>query len=618
MNNKDKKILVEIAAYRDPELLNTVNSAIIQADYPDRISFSICYQSDDLGPYHELLKIHHCRVKYLKESEAKGSCYARYLCQQMIEDEDFIFQVDSHMRFVKHWDTKMIESLLDLHDDKASISFYPPDCTEEMMTYPLDHPVFDNPCSGGYMYSKGFQDGDSYFLSNACCERGVNEDVPPQKNPFISAGNFFSFADIHRTILHDPEMYFYGDELPMAIRYFTNGWNNYCLKESYIYHKYNRKNQTFPTTISHSVSTEIVRFRQLLNLDHENYDMGEFGLGNVRTLKEYEEFAGIDFANKIVYMSAETGVFDNPILKNQLSYFSLKKVQEQFFLAKEEYVEVILIDYVGDYKKCIESCLEKAVYKNRISFIVGTVKSSKIAKSTANKYHISKILSIKEKDCYGSVLSELSQFLRKDTYCMIIDSSIRFLYGWDKFYLEAIKKCGRRAALTSWVWYDAEGVVDDNFSPYVNIVKVFDGFEYNLPKYRYDESINLSNKKYPYRSSFISDGFLFCKSIFIKTIHIDPSLRYDEHNFVYAVRLWTNGIDFYYPNTSFFYRIRKEEELLFGDYHLKVICALLRVDSLVSRELSPDYEYVLGNIRTLWEWFESFGFDYSKDSGYDV
>ena len=111
MNNSKDKILVEIAAFCDPEVVNTVKSALIQADYPERIHFSICYQSDNIDDYNELMKVKNCKIKHLKESEARGSVYARYLCQQMIKDEKYIYQIDSHMRFVKHWDTKIIKQL---------------------------------------------------------------------------------------------------------------------------------------------------------------------------------------------------------------------------------------------------------------------------------------------------------------------------------------------------------------------------------------------------------------------------------------------------------------------------------------------------------------------------
>ena len=72
------KILIEIAAYRDPDLLNTVSSAIKQADYPERVFFAICYQGDKKGDYEALEKNPNIKLQYLKESEVKGLCYARH------------------------------------------------------------------------------------------------------------------------------------------------------------------------------------------------------------------------------------------------------------------------------------------------------------------------------------------------------------------------------------------------------------------------------------------------------------------------------------------------------------------------------------------------------------
>ena len=93
MDHKDETICIEIAAYKEFELMNTVHSALLQADYPERIHFAICYQNDDLTDYNELLKIPNCRIKYFKESETKGLCFARYHCQHLIENETYILQI---------------------------------------------------------------------------------------------------------------------------------------------------------------------------------------------------------------------------------------------------------------------------------------------------------------------------------------------------------------------------------------------------------------------------------------------------------------------------------------------------------------------------------------------
>ena len=614
MNNKDK-ILIEIAAYKDPELLNTVNSAIIQADYPERVYFSICYQNDDKSDYKILKQMKNCRIKYLKESEAKGSCYARYLCQQMIDDEKYVYQIDSHMRFVKHWDTKMIEQLLSLNDEKAFISFYPSSCTEEMMTLPLNSSVFDNPTSGGIMRVGNFREDDSPFVETKCIELSLN-NKEAKRNPFVAAGNFFSFSEIHKTILHDPLMYFYGDELPMAIRYYTHGWNNYCFGESYIYHQYERKNHSLPT-VDNSSKIELDRFKQLLNLDNKNIDLGEFVLGKERTIKDFEEFAGIDFSRRIISIGAETGEYEDKKLKKQISYFRQKELQEKKFLDKVENIEVIVVDLFGEYDKCIESCLNSSVNKDNISFIVGTIKEDSLSKINCDIKHIKSIINV-DNDCsYSMVLSKLTKYLGNG-FCTIIDSSLRFLDGWDTYLCKKIKECGSSSALTTWVWYDENEKEIIDIGPYNNIIKDFDCFYYFLPVLKYNENIDMSKRKKPYKTPFISDGFLFCNSKIIKSIKPDPDLDYEEQKYVYAARLFTNGIDLYYPNTSYVYRIKEENCLNQGKNNYATICGLLGINNIHSKYFKLNYKYGLGNKRTLWQWYEYIGFDYQKDSDFDV
>lgn len=600
----NEKIIVEIAAYRDPELLNTVKSALMQADNPDRITFAICYQSDDLTNYNELKKIKNCKIKYLKEAEAKGSCYARYLCQKMIEDEKYLFQIDSHMRFVKHWDSKLIEELLSLNDSKACISFYPPNCTEEMMSLPLNDKTFDLPGSGAVMYTNGFRENGSLFLACQSYLIDKNEDKRLIKDPFISAGNFFAFAQIHKEVLHDPEMYFYGDELPMAIRYYTNGWNNYCGGKSYVYHNYHRKGQSFPKG-DNNMANEQTRFKRLLNIDNENYDMGEFGLGTERTVEDFEKFAGIDFKKRIVYMSAENGEFEKEELKNQMSYIINKNFKEEEFLKQKENIEVIIIDKFGDYAECISAGLNSAVNKENIHFIVGTTKNENIPNTKLEEMHIKELISFKENFTYCKALSELSEKVG-ECYVAIIDSSVRFLQEWDQKLCEAIKTCGKKSALTSWVWNNQE---NKEIGPYINVVKELDKFDNYLPVLKYNNALKIADEKHPYQTPFISDGFLFCHSSVLKEIKPDPNLNYEEHKYIYSVRLWTNGIDLYYPKTSYLYKIRGEKYMEEKHHNYGVICSLLEITNSYSKKFKSGYKYELGIARPLWGWYKYIGYN---------
>lgn len=612
MKHKDETILIEIAAYIDPEVVNTVKSALIQADYPDRIHFSICYQSDNLDDYNELKKIKNCRIKYMKESEARGSVYARYFCQQMIEDEKYIYQIDSHMRFVKHWDTKIIEQLESLNDPKAILSVYPPFCTEDMMKKPLDDKIYDEPADGGVMYTNGFRDPSTYFLS--CNSIPIkNDDYRAYKrNAFIAAGNFFTYSQAHRDVLHDKQMYFYGDELPMSIRLFTHGWNVYIPGESYIYHQYERKNQKFPP-VTDAMKIENKRLMALLGIEGKPEDLEEFGLGTERTLKDYEEFAGINFKNQKVYMCAETGEFENEEMKKKISYLQNSQANKHNDMNKSEQIDIIMIDLFNDYKECIKSCLKTATKVNKINFIIATTDKEMPTKEYVKNNNIKEIIVLEEGETYVPALAKATEYLG-DAYAAVIDSSYRFINDWDKCLCQSIKLCGDKSALTSWVWRTGKDTDLNKLCTYNNVIKEFNAFYNFIANLKYNEKIELSKRGVPYQTQFISDGFIFCKSNVFKTIPIDPNLTYEEHQYLYSVRLWTHGINIYYPTVS--YMVRTKDEQLFhnGIKNLNIVCALTGINNYYSKTTEVNYKYDIGKTRPIWTWYDSLNVKYDANN----
>ncbi len=612
MEKNDETILIEIAAYCDPELLNTINSALIQADNPERLHFSICYQSDNLDDYNKLKEIKNCKVKYLKESEARGSVYARYLCQQMITDEKYIYQIDAHMRFVKHWDTKIIEQLKSINDDKAILSVYPPYCTEEMMKLPLDDNLYDTPCDGGVMYTDGFRDKSTYFLH--CNSIPIkNDDYRAYKrNAFIAAGNFFTYSAAHKEVIHDKEMYFYGDELPMSIRLFTHGWNVYNPGETYIYHQYERKGQKFPP-VTDAMLIENKRLMALLNIEGTSSQLEDFGLGTVRTLKEYEEFAGINFKDRLIYMNAETGEFENKELINKVSYLQKKQSEQYARIKQEETIEVIIVDLFNEYKDCIKSCLAKSSKPVNIQFVIATTDKTQPTDSYCEKNRIKKIITLSESENYTQALSKIAKYIG-DCYIAIVDSSVRFINDWDTNYCENIKLCGENSALTSWVWQASPETDIETFPNYNNVIKELDTFCNFLPILRYNESIDLSKRAVPYQTPFISDGFLFCKSDILKNIPVDPCLTYEEHQYIYSVRLWTNGINLYYPTSSYLMRTKPEYELHNGVKNFNIVCGLTGINNCYSKTFMSNYEYDLGTTRPLWLWYDYLNVQYDPSN----
>ncbi len=610
--NNNETILVEIASYCDPDLLNTVHSALIQADNPHRIHFAICYQSDDLEIYNKLQHIRNCKVHYLKEEDAKGSCYARYLCQQMIEDEKYVFQIDAHMRFVRHWDTKIIRQLLSLNDPKAILSVYPPSTTDEMLAKNFDDTFFDKVPEGGVMYLNGFHDLDNYFVKINSIP--IDKDYPKayHRNVIISAGNFFTFSEAHKEVLHDPEMYFYGDEFPMAIRLFTYGWNVYSPGESFVYHQYGRKNQKFPS-VKNAMFYEHRRLKNLIGIEND-IDLGEFGLGKERSIEEFQKYSGIDFVNHKIHNNAELGVYDDPALKKKMSYFQQKQFEKRQKLLKNDLIEVLIVDPFGEYSECIDSCLRHAHSKDRISFIVGTTSSNKITDEEKKNKSIKEIVYFNEEDSYSKILSEISEYVG-NSYILLVDSSVRFLADWDNCLCSNIANCGEKSALTWWVWLASKDTDIETFEPYTNVIKEFDCFYNYIASLKYNESINISKVRTPYPTPFISDGFLFMKADFLKKIPIDPNLTYDEFKYLYSIRLWTHGIQLYYSMSSHAVRTKEETELNKGDSHYDALSALAGINNWYAKSFPAKYKYDIGKDRTIAEWYSYIGVDYDPING---
>ena len=111
------KIFVQIASYRDPQLVHTIKNMIENAKKPKNLRFGIARQFhpddkfDDLSEYDKDKRFKIINIPY---EESKGVCWARNLTQQLYDNEEYTLQIDSHMRFAPNWDDEMIKMIKQL------------------------------------------------------------------------------------------------------------------------------------------------------------------------------------------------------------------------------------------------------------------------------------------------------------------------------------------------------------------------------------------------------------------------------------------------------------------------------------------------------------------------
>ena len=112
-------IFIQIASYRDPELLPTIKSCLDNAKNPQKLIFSIVRQFnthdgfDNLDEYKDDKRF---KIIDIPHNESKGVCWARNLTQQQYNNEEYTLQIDSHMRFEKNWDEILISMIIQLQE----------------------------------------------------------------------------------------------------------------------------------------------------------------------------------------------------------------------------------------------------------------------------------------------------------------------------------------------------------------------------------------------------------------------------------------------------------------------------------------------------------------------
>jgi hypothetical protein len=302
-------VFIQIPAYRDFELPLTVSDCIRKASGKNQLHFGI----------------HNCvlfseEVTMLKNTEAyaKISCstsiapeniglqQARYIANEFYDGEDYYLQVDSHMRFIKNWDTILIEGILRYQEmglPKPLITQYPPsygydDDLKEVQEFPTT------------FYQCGIWFGENILQFEDTLIPSQTARVMSDNCGFIasvSGGSIFTLGEFAK-IKPNPKIAFWGEEPLIAARAFTHGFDLVMPFAHAVLHLYHSQQQFEKVRRHHAWQDYPEMWAKIDTESKEEYkkifqnrEIGEFALGTERTLDEYEEFAGVDFRNgKIV------------------------------------------------------------------------------------------------------------------------------------------------------------------------------------------------------------------------------------------------------------------------------------------------------------------------------
>lgn len=304
---REATIFVSVASYRDPECSATLESLFANATWPRRVSVGLCVQNAPgdaacaLPPREERGPVRTVRVPH---ERAAGPSPARFRCAALYRQEDFFMQIDSHTRFVPGWDRELLRQWRATGNPRAVLTHYPP----AAMTAAVERGDLTTQMCGG-----GFGEDGGTMCSFTAAE--VPAGVVPRPTHYAASGFLIMPRAATRAVPHDPGLsfLFWGEEVLMAARLYTHGFDLYNPSRAVCSHSYERSaapnvyadNNAAgrPDWVAKQRRSQ-ARVRKLLgwrddNTQAEAGGTGDpFGVGTVRSVGEYMRRARIDWTER--------------------------------------------------------------------------------------------------------------------------------------------------------------------------------------------------------------------------------------------------------------------------------------------------------------------------------
>jgi len=346
---EDDSIYLAISTYRDDECPYTLQNAVSRAKHPERLFVGIlqqncvkdCWGGTGWAETRRWVKVDadpdcaaqfcrnnedYCnsnlRIIRLEEIQAYGPMFGRFLNGRLYRGENFYVQIDSHMQFRENWDVDLIDQIRRTASyPKSIISNYPPsgDAKDQRPWKRKEK----EPTPSGMCEVKFEQLRKLWTIRFKQNHRVVPKEKrdTPQLSAFLAAGFFAAHGSIVSKVPFDPFLpyIFMGEEIALAVRFWTNGYDMYAPAEDVVRHHYGRFDGTkFWETVNrvsfprgsnmHNRLTDLVapRFSKLLHWD-QPFDgspdsiftrFEEFDVGKERSVEEFLTLTNLDVQNR--------------------------------------------------------------------------------------------------------------------------------------------------------------------------------------------------------------------------------------------------------------------------------------------------------------------------------
>ena len=228
-------IFLSIASYNDSQVFDTIRSAIEEAGDISRITIAVHLQDTEETRDRLHKEFPDIKLLFTHHKDAKGVVWARNeIKRNMLGNEDYFMQVDSHTRFKKRWDNILINHFNSIEGvAKLVLSTYPNEfkITDTTKNY-LNLPFNTSLKIDGFV-NEDINDNRLVFTNDPSLE---NREVKSSK--VVSAGFLFTRRQWVEDTMMPDNIWFKGEEEFQTISSILNNWEIMITSEAVVWHNY--------------------------------------------------------------------------------------------------------------------------------------------------------------------------------------------------------------------------------------------------------------------------------------------------------------------------------------------------------------------------------------------
>lgn len=288
-------IFVQLASYHDYELSKTIMNAIEMSSKKHVLNFgvSLCYYTiNDVN----VPNLPNINVTVSAAPSNIGLGVGRMIAHKHYAGEDYYFQVDSHSRFDLNWDEYLISEIRRFQltgIKKPLITCYPK----------------------GYRVREHGEEIDSIGKPTVICftenRAQFKETLIPTQLAYtnvgdgiftksVSGGSIFTVGEF---IKPNMRVAFYGEEIFIAARAFTNGYDLLIPNSTFMSHLYfdhtnkeaNRRRLVWNDFPDKFEIMNAVSYKEIQRTFTDRV-IDEYHLGSERSLRDFEIYSGLNFS----------------------------------------------------------------------------------------------------------------------------------------------------------------------------------------------------------------------------------------------------------------------------------------------------------------------------------